>query len=82
MCPPLPNVELQVLPQLMPAGLLVTVPLVGAVPLFVTFSVFVATAVAIVNGNALEAVVVPELRTDTWAVPAAAMSPAGMEAFS
>jgi hypothetical protein len=33
----------------------VTVPRVGAVPLLVTLSVFLGTAAAIVNGNALDA---------------------------
>jgi hypothetical protein len=66
---------LQVLPQLMPAGLLVTVPRDAAVPFLRTLSVFVATALATVNGNAVDALD-PGLIAETCAVPAAAMSAA------
>ncbi len=55
---PLLNTLLQVVPQLMPAGLLVTVPLDASAPLLVTASVNrVAVEPAIVNGNAFDAAV-------------------------
>jgi hypothetical protein len=81
-CTLVANVAVHLLPQLMPAGLLVTVPLAGAVPLLVTVSVFVATAAPIVNGNAFDAVVDPGLVAVTWAVPAAEMSAAVMAAVT
>jgi hypothetical protein len=77
----LANAALHVLPQLIPAGLLVTVPRVGAVPLLVTLSVFLGTAAAIVNGNALDALD-PEFIAETWAVPAVAISAAGIAAVT
>jgi hypothetical protein len=79
---PLPNVELQVLPQLMPAGLLVTTPLLAALPLRVTDSANVGpVAAATVKGNVPDEVP-PGSSTETWAVPAAAMSAAGMAAVN
>ena len=72
----------QVAPQLMPAGLLVTVPLPGALPALLTDSAKVdGGAVPTVKGKLPEAA--PEgLCTETWAVPWAAISAAAIAAVN
>jgi hypothetical protein len=70
---PLVNALPHVLPQLMPAGLLVTVPCELAEPFLVTVSVNVVPPPVTVNGSALDTD--PSgFATVTCAVPAAAMS--------
>jgi len=80
----LANEPVHVLPQLIPAGVLVIVPRVAALPLRATvswFAVPVGVPAAIVNGKVPLAV--PEgVTTETWAVPAAAMSVLGMAAVT
>ena len=51
---PLVNALLHVLPQLMPAGLLVTVPLELSEPFRVTVSLNVVAPAVTVNGNAFD----------------------------
>ena len=53
---PLVNALLHVLPQLMPAGLLVTVPLELSEPFRVTVSLNVVAPAVTVNGNAFDGV--------------------------
>ena len=74
----LENRVLHVLPQLMPAGLLVTVPLELLGPAFVTVSLNEGLTV---KGRALE-VEAPGLTTVTCAMPGVAMSLAGIAAVS
>ena len=77
--PPLANGAVQILPQLIPAGVLVIVPL--PVPVLVTVSANVGIAAVTVKGNAPDAAP-PGLSTETWAVPGAAMSAAAMVALN
>ncbi|HET6789345.1 MAG TPA: hypothetical protein VFH49_15370 [Aquabacterium sp.] len=80
--PPLANAALHVPPQLMPAGLLVIVPVEGAEPFLVTVTVYVvAAAPATANGNTPDTLP-PGLSTEILAVPAAAMSVAGIAALT
>ena len=73
------KLALHVLPQLMPAGLLVTVPLELLEPTLVTVSV--TDGDVVVNVSAFERLP-PGLTTVTGAVPAPAMSVAGIAAVS
>jgi hypothetical protein len=77
---PLSKALLQAVPQLMPAGLLVTVPFEASVPLLATLSVnLLVVALVIVNGKAVDADV-PGFSAVTCALPAVAMSLAGIAA--
>ena len=78
---PLLKALLQVVPQLMPAGLLVTVPLELSEPFLLTVSVNVDVAVLTVNGNPFD-VAAPGFTAVTWKVPAVAMSAAEIAARS
>jgi hypothetical protein len=79
---PLLKALLQVVPQLTPAGLLVTTPFWLPLPPLVTVSVYLVVVVpVIVNGKAFDTDA-PGFRTVTWTVPAVAMSAAGTAADS
>src|SRR5262245_18146861 len=79
---PLVNTVLHAVPQSMPDGLLVTLPFELFAPFRITVNVnVVVVPPLIVNGNAFEATA-PGFTTVTWAVPAVAMSVAGIAAVT
>ena len=79
---PVANAALQLLLQLMPAGLLVMTPRLAAAPVVETPSVKVCTCgFDTVNVSAFDALL-PGLIVVTCGVPAAAMSLAGMAAVT